>query len=181
MLWPTHCNFSQALLCCGKKGRTQMSISLCRRLGISQKLYPLGCSLTSFAPSLRQEVKSPSLAFLAFSLPHLYKSTEELHPCILTLLKVTINSTFFSAKSIYLHRSVQPNFCTIIQNTGNNLFLSLDCRNIAQKASTTGNGLMLEAWSLKGWLHWGSCFSTGCTIFSLASTGPSSTNIKVSL
>lgn len=112
MLWPTCCNFSQALLCCGKGGGTQMSISLCRRLGVSQQLCPLGCSLTSLTPCLRlARGKSPSLVFLAFALPHLYKSTEELHPCILTLLTVTINSTLFSAKSSYLHRSFQPNFC----------------------------------------------------------------------
>lgn len=112
VLWPTRCNFSQALLRCGKGGGTQMSISLCRRLGVSQRLCPLGCSLTSLTPCLRlARGKSPSLVFLAFALPHLYKSTEELHPCILTLLSVTINSTLFSAKSSYLHRSFQPNFC----------------------------------------------------------------------
>jgi len=106
------CNFSQALLCCEKEGGTPMIISLCRRLGVSQQLCPLGCSLTSLTPCLRlARGKSPSLAFLAWSLPHLYKSTEELHPCILTLLNETINSTSFSAKSSYLHRSFQPNFC----------------------------------------------------------------------
>lgn len=92
--WPTCCNFSQALLCCGKEGGTQMSISLCRRLGVSRQLCPpLGCSLTSLTPCLRlARGKSPSLAFLSFSLPHLHKPTEELHPCILTLLNATINS-----------------------------------------------------------------------------------------
>lgn len=108
---PTCCNFSQALLCCGKEG-TRTSISLCRRLGVSQQLCPLSCSLTSLTPCLRlARGKSPSLAFLAFALPHLYKSTEELHPCILTLLTVTINSTLFFAKSSYLLRSFQSNFC----------------------------------------------------------------------
>lgn len=111
--WPTCCNFSQALLCCGKEGGTQMSISLCRRLGVSRQLCPpLGCSLTSLTPCLRlARGKSPSLAFLSFSLPHLHKPTEELHPCILTLLNATINSALVSAKLSYLHRSFQPNFC----------------------------------------------------------------------
>lgn len=112
-------NAALKLLCCGQHavifhrhccavGKEEEHISLCRRLGVSQQLCPLGCSLTSLTLCLRlARGKSPSLAFLAFST----KSTEELHPCILTLLNVAINSTLFAARSNCLHRLLQPSFC----------------------------------------------------------------------
>lgn len=152
MRWPTCCNFSQALLCCG-------NISLCRRLGVSQQLCPLGCSLSSLTLCLRlARGKSPSLSFLAFST----KPTEELHPCILTLLNVAINSALFAARSSYLHRLFQSNFCTnpiLIQPEywqQDFLFLGLQewCQKKLSTISEKRNGLMLEAWSQKGWLHW---------------------------
>lgn len=109
-------NVALKLLCCGQHavifhrhccavGKKEEHISLCRRLGVSQQLCPLGCSLTNLTLCLRlARGKSSSLAFST-------KSTEELHPCILTLLNVAINSTLFAARSSYLHRLFQPNFC----------------------------------------------------------------------
>lgn len=111
MPWLTCCNFSQALLCCGKDRGTQMSVSLWRRLGVSQQLWPLGCSFTSLTLCLRLPRGVSSSCLSLFSLPHLHKPMEELHPSILMLPNVTINSTSVYAKPSYLHRSFQLNFC----------------------------------------------------------------------
>lgn len=110
MPWLTCCNFSQALLCCGKDRGTQMSVSLWRRLGVSQQLWPLGCSFTSLTLCLRLPRGVSSSCLSLFSLPHLHKPMEELHPSILMLPNVTINSTSVYAKPSYLHRSFQLNF-----------------------------------------------------------------------
>lgn len=150
-------NAALKLLCCGQRavifhrhccavGKKEEHVSLCRRLGVSQQLCPLGCSLTSLTLCLRlARGKSPSLSFLAFST----KSTEELHPCILTLLNVAINSALFAARSSYLHRLFQPNFCAnpiLIQpEYWQQAFPFLGLQECCQKLSTISeirNGLM---------------------------------------
>lgn len=132
--------------CCAV-GKKEEHIYLCRRLGVSQQLCPLGCSLTSLTLRLGlARGKSPSLTFLAFST----KSTEELHPCILTLLNVAINSALFAARSSYLLRLFQPNFranpILIQPEYWQQAFPFLGWQEYCQKIiSETRNGLMLEA------------------------------------